>query len=93
MKNLKTTNRFEKELFKMLKRGKSSCDPEDYKKIQNILLSGSAIPEKYCDHKLQGNMKGFRGLHINPDWVLVYRTDSDNVYMQRTGTHTDIFKM
>jgi mRNA interferase YafQ len=76
----------------MLKRGVSICDPEDYKTIQNILLQGAIIPEKYRDHKLHGEFKGFRGLHINPDWVLVYKTDDDNVYMQRTGTHSDIYE-
>jgi mRNA interferase YafQ len=92
MKNLKTTNRFEKELFKMLKRGSKICNPVDYSTIQDILLEGTPIPANYCDHKLHGKFKDFRGLHINPDWVLVYRTDAENVYMQRTGTHSDIYE-
>jgi mRNA interferase YafQ len=91
MKNLKATNRFDKELFKMFKRGVNICDPEDYKTARNMLLAGEKIPESYRDHKLHGEFKGYRSLHINPDWVLVYRTDEENVYMQRTGTHSDIY--
>jgi mRNA interferase YafQ len=91
MKGLKTTNRFEKELAKIMKRGKDRCDPEDLNLIVSILREGSRIPEKYCDHKLQGNLRHFRGLHINPDWVLVYTSDNDTVYLHRTGTHSDIY--
>jgi mRNA interferase YafQ len=91
MKKLKTTNSFEKELFKMLRRGVKICNPEDYIVISNILSEGAQIPQKYCDHKLHGEFRDFRGLHINPDWVLVYRTDADFVYMHRTGTHSDIY--
>jgi mRNA interferase YafQ len=91
MKNLKPNNRFEKELDRVLKRDKNKYYPEDLTRVLNILRSGEKIPEKYCDHKLQGNMRQFRGLHINPDWVLVYCSDSENIYLHRTGTHSDIY--
>jgi mRNA interferase YafQ len=91
MKNIKPTNRFEKELDRVFRRGKNKCDPEDLTKILNILRSGETIPEKYCDHKLQGSLRYFRGLHINPDWVLVYCADAETVYLQRTGSHSDIY--
>ncbi|HDL89390.1 MAG TPA: hypothetical protein ENG14_00625 [Thermodesulforhabdus norvegica] len=29
--------------------------------------------------------------HIEPDWLLIWKTDSKNVYLTRTGTHSDLF--
>ena len=39
------------------------------------------------------NYIGFRECHIRPDWLLVYRVDGDalELFLFRTGTHTDLF--
>jgi mRNA interferase YafQ len=91
MKNLKPSNKFDKELHKVLKRSEKQFSTENYTRIINILREGLPIPENYKDHKLQGDLKEFRGLHITPDWVLIYKTDNENIYLHRTGTHSDIY--
>lgn len=46
------------------------------------LLSG-----RYRDHQLKGNLREFRELHIQGDWLLVYRVNGNQVILARTGTH------
>lgn len=58
-----------------------------------ILASGSQLPESYNDHMLSGNRKGYRECHIQPDWLLVYCIEDNDLVLvlTRTGTHSDIF--
>ena len=91
------TNRYEKKLKLMIKRGKD-LNKLDYlleileaninKGIEHHLL----LPEKYCLHKLIGKYKGYWECHIEPDWLLVYYLDDEVLRLERTGTHNDIFK-
>lgn len=58
-----------------------------------ILASGSQLSESYNDHMLSGNWKGYRECHIQPDWLLVYCIEDNDLVLvlTRTGTHSDIF--
>jgi mRNA interferase YafQ len=40
---------------------------------------------------LRGNWQGFRDLHIEPDWLLLYRIVDEELQLARTGTHADLF--
>jgi mRNA interferase YafQ len=40
---------------------------------------------------LKGAWKGRRDCHIEPDWVLIYRMTEDELRLERTGTHSDLF--
>ena len=33
----------------------------------------------------------WRECHIEPDWLLIYSTNDDEVLLARTGTHADLF--
>ena len=58
-----------------------------------ILSSVAPLPESYNDHMLSGNWKGYRECHIQPDWLLVYCIENNDLVLvlTRTGTHSDIF--
>jgi mRNA interferase YafQ len=43
------------------------------------------------DHPLGGDWKHHRDCHIEPDWLLIYKLDGDDLYLVRTGTHSDLF--
>lgn len=88
MKEVKRTNRFNKEIELMLKRGK---DLNKLKEAVRLLAIGEKLPPKYKDHPLKGNKKGLRDLHIEPDWLLLYRTQDDFIILEATGTHSDLF--
>ena len=36
---------------------------------ENLLALNDSLPEKYRDHELSDNWKGFRECHIFPDWI------------------------
>ena len=82
-------NRFQKDLKLMQKRGKNM---EKFKAVVIKLLAGEPLDKKYCDHLLIGNFAYRRECHIEPDWLLIYRIDENNIIFERTGTHSDLFK-
>lgn len=83
------TNRFEKDLKLMIKRG---SDPENIKSIVRKLIDEIPLERKYRDHHLIGNFKERRECHIEPDWLLIYRLDGSMIIFERTGKHADLFK-
>lgn len=89
---IKQTTQFKKDFKLCLKRG---LDPEKFKNVLVLLQKGDALPEKYRDHPLQPSKqyKNCRELHIEPDWLLVYKYDNNNLvlYLIRTGSHSNLF--
>jgi mRNA interferase YafQ len=87
-------NAFNKQLKRMKARGK---DMDKMKKAIAILANDLPIPKSYKDHPLSNNFSGFRDIHIEPDWLLIYqKIDSvefpeGKLYLELTGTHPDIF--
>ncbi len=87
---LKTTGQFRKDLKLAKKRGYKLDLLND---VLDILQAGKALPEKFRDHSLVGQYAGFRECHIQPDWLLIYIIDNDQLVLTavRTGTHSDLF--
>ena len=72
----------------MMKRGK---DEDKLWRIVNLLLEEKPLPPKYADHPLTGNWQNRRDCHITPDWILIYYIRGDDLILERTGTHSDLF--
>ncbi len=89
MLNLKITNRFKKDLQKMTDKGKIY---EKLRAIIEMLLNQQPLDSKYSDHLLVGNWKGRRELHVEADWLLIYKIEDDVLILERTGTHSHLFK-
>lgn len=83
------TNQFAKDVKKAQKRGK---DLNKFKTIAEVLLSGEPLNEIHRDHKLIGNYVGRKECHIEPDWLLIYKTEETQIVFERMGTHSDLFK-
>ena len=64
---------------------------ESLQKVIEMLQSGNTLPQEYKLHPLKGKYSGYMECHIEPDWLLIWKTDSKNVYLTRTGTHSDLF--
>jgi len=62
--------------------------------IDLLAASDSPLPKEYKDHNLCGNYEGFRECHIQPDWLLIYKKNQENLflYLTRSGSHSDLFK-
>lgn len=81
-------------LKKDLKRSKN-CG-KDLNKLYSIitkLQNQTLLDPSYKDHPLTGNYEGFRELHIEPDWLLIYAIKNDILVLSliRTGSHSDLF--
>ena len=59
--------------------------------ILHLLISKAPLAARLHDHPLKGEWKGWRDLHIEPDWLLIYKADATTVRFERTGTHADLF--
>jgi mRNA interferase YafQ len=55
------------------------------------LVEGEPLPPTYRDHPLTGPWTNCRDCHIEPDWILIYMIDGNDVHLLRTGTHADLF--
>ena len=86
------TTEFKKDYTKIKKQNKNI---EKLKTIIEQLASGNKLEEKYRDHKLNDNkrFKDCRECHIEPDWLLVYRINNNQLILLlvETGTHSDLF--
>lgn len=88
LRKLNTTTKFEKGVELAKRRGK---DITKLKTVIELLLSHKTLPRELLDHPLKGKWKGSRDLHLEPDWVLIYKVDDLNLWLIRTGTHADLF--
>jgi mRNA interferase YafQ len=86
--NLAQTKQFKKDVKRMRKRGK---DLDKIKAVIDLLVAEEPLPPKNRDHKLGGNWIGRRDCHIEPDWILIYKLTEDELLLERTGTHSDLF--
>lgn len=87
---VKPSNQFRKDLKLVAKRGyKIELLTDVIKKLAN----GEKLDPKYKDHQLSGNFGCYRECHIQPDWLLIYDIDGNELilYLTRTGTHSDLF--
>jgi mRNA interferase YafQ len=84
----KISNRFKKDL-KKLQHNKTVLLELD--NILKFLLLNRKLPEKYLDHPLIGNYKGYRECHIKPNVLLIYFLDEAYVHLVRIGSHSELF--
>jgi len=74
----------------MKRRGK------DIGMIQKVmkLIEEKSLPQRFKNHSLSGNWNHHEELHIEPNWLLVYKFEirSKAVVFVRTGSHSDLFK-
>lgn len=90
MLDIVPSNQFKKDLKLAQKRG---LKLDKLRTVINALAARQTLDEKYRDHSLTGNYRDFRECHIEPDWLLVYRINEDELelFLFRTGSHSDLF--
>lgn len=88
---IKFTARFKKDLKLVKKQGKNIDKLFD---IVERIARDEVLDEKYRDHSLNGNYKGARECHIEPDFLLIYEKIDDVLVLSlaRVGSHSDLFK-
>lgn len=81
-------NSFKKDLDKQKRRGKNL---EKMKEVLQLLAEEKTLPSRYKTHKLVGNFNDRWECHIEPDWLLIYVLNNDELVIERTGSHADLF--
>jgi mRNA interferase YafQ len=89
MKALRFATQFKKDLRLMQSRGLR------IKKLEAIvdkLRIGVPLSPIDDDHPLKGPWQTYRCCHIQGDWLLIYKISDDEVFLVRTGSHSDLFE-
>ncbi len=89
MKAIFQTSQFKRDLKRIKKLGK---DLNKLKEVVSAIANGEVLQERHRDHALNGNWSGSRDCHIEPDWILIYRADGEFLFLERTGSHGDLFR-
>ena len=80
---------FKRDVTRAAKRGK---DLTKLRRLLASLIEQEPLSDRSRDHPLRGTWKGYREVHIEPNWLLVYRIVEDQLHLVRTGSHADLFK-
>lgn len=90
MRVITQSNLFKRDLENAKKR---KFDLSLLKEVVQKLANNEKLEAKYKDHPLKGKFKGLRECHIQPDWLLIYCIDGNEIelLLLRTGTHSDLF--
>ena len=74
---------------------KAKLTDEQYaKKIKylSLILGSEPLPSESLDHSLTGEYKNFREFHLGGDMLIIYTVKDDILYLQRLGTHNQLFR-
>ena len=88
MLDVRYSTKFKKDFKACVKR---KCQITLLQQAIDILRIPDTLPAKNKDHSLSGNYSGYRECHIEPDWLLIYKQEGNELLLYRTGTHSDLF--
>ena len=89
MRKVSQTRQFSRDLKRIAKRGK---ELNKLKRVVTLLTRDEPLEPRHRDYALTGNWKHSRDCHIEPDWLLIYTLGDESLRLERTGTHSDLFK-
>ena len=89
MKKVSQAKQFSRDVKRRRKRGK---DLPKLQEIVRLLAEGTPLPPNCRDHRLIGPWQPSRDCHIEANWILIYTANKDSLRLERTGTHSDLFK-
>ena len=91
MLGYETSVAFDRDIKRQKKRHK---DIIKLRAVMRMLINEQPLLARHHNHPLRGGeWEGKWECHVEPDWLLVYRIDTENrrVLFYRTGTHADLF--
>ena len=61
--------------------------------VIDMLSKGETLPEKYKNHPLKGELKGYYDCHILTDLVLIYKVEKERLVLILFDieTHSNLF--
>ena len=90
MYSINYTHQFKKDMLKCVKRG---LDIEEIKTAIRTLSETGTLPAEYKPHQLKGDHKGQWECHIEPNWLMTWEQNDNELTLLflQTGTHADLF--
>jgi mRNA interferase YafQ len=86
--NIVWKGQFKRDYRRVKKQGR---DPDDLRSVVEMLAGREPLPAKHRDHNLCGRWNKHRECHVAPDWLLIYRIDGEDLILERTGSHAELF--
>ena len=85
------TSSFKKDAKRCKKRGYNTAL---LREAIRILSEKGMLPSSYRPHKLSGKYSDCWECHLQPDWLLVWKKNNNELIltMTATGTHDDLFR-
>jgi len=86
------TRQFKKDIKRIEKSGNK--DIGKLKTVIRLLIDEDELNPSCRDHPLKGNYRDRRDLHIESDWLLVYKVNKKEktIIFERTGSHAELFE-
>lgn len=88
MLELITTRQFERDLKTLKKRSKKL---DKLWLIVELLLNEQLLTPRHKPHPLVGNWRPCWECHVEPDWLLIWLVEDNELTLTRSGTHSDLF--
>ena len=85
---IRQSTRFRRDVKRLMRQG---ADLSKLETIIEVLVAQTPPEERYRDHALIGNWNGCRECHLQPDWLLIYRIEGDELQLVRAGSHAELF--
>lgn len=63
----------------------------EWAEVLTCLVNDLPLAEKYRDHILINDKRGYRDCHIKPDLVLIYGKKEHALILVRLGSHAEVF--
>lgn len=92
LRSILRTPQFKRDYKRLMKK---HCDESAFVEALEALMrqDTDVLKTRYKDDALRGEWKGFREIHIEGDWLLIYRINNETLelVLTRTGSHDDLF--
>ena len=89
LKRTTQTNQYRRDLKRELKSDAKLM--EELEAVIELLVTCQPLPARLRDHRMWGQYRDFRDLHIRPDLILVYMPNKTEITLVRIGSHSELF--
>ena len=91
MRQIRFSKVYKKSIKKLVKSGAVTLS--EVHTVVNMIARVESLPTQYRDHKLTGELQGYRECHIRPDILLVYMIYKKElvVLLVNVGSHSELF--
>ena len=89
MRSIRPKGPFRRDVKRLKRRG---WDIGVLDTVIQAIQRDDALPAGARPHLLQGERLGYRERHLANDWLLIYKVNSAELLLARTGTHADLFE-